>query len=158
METNKKLEKYKRLYNQIEEYVASTDDIWARLATIEAVLHHKMQYFFWTGVYTLIDGELIVRSYQGPVACQKLRKNQGVCWAAINQGKTLIVDNVEEFPGHIACNSASKSEIVVPIKDKDGNIIACLDVDSTELASFDESDAQGLEMILDLIYSVPVKK
>jgi len=152
-----KLKKYRRLYDQIEGYIASTDDIWARLATIEAVLHHKMQYFFWTGVYVLIDGELIVRSYQGPVACQKLRKNQGVCWASVNTEKTLVVDDVEAFPGHIACNSASKSEIVVPIRDKDGNVIACLDVDSKELGSFDKSDAKGLEMILELIHSVSVK-
>ena len=118
MNKEKKLNKYKRLHDQIEGYLGTTGDIWARLATIEAVLHHKMQYFFWTGVYVLQDGELIVRSYQGPVACQKLRSHAGVCWAAVDKGETVIVDNVEDFPGHIACNSASKSEIVIPLKDK----------------------------------------
>lgn len=157
MEKDKKLKKYKRLRDQIEGYLGTTDDIWARLATIEAVLHHKMQYFFWTGVYVLQDGELIVRSYQGPVACQKLRTNSGVCWAAVNKGETLIVDNVEEFPGHIACNSASKSEIVIPLKDKEGTIFGCLDIDSKEYGSFDRADEEGIKMILDLIYSVPVK-
>ena len=75
-----KLAKYDRLYEQIKGYIHTTEDIWARLATMEAVLHHKMQTFFWTGVYALIDDELIVRSYQGPVACQKLRHHTGVCW------------------------------------------------------------------------------
>lgn len=73
METSRKLAKYDRLYDQIKQYIQTTEDIWARLATMEAVLHHKMQSFFWTGVYVLVDGDLIVRSYQGPVACQKLR-------------------------------------------------------------------------------------
>ena len=100
-----KLAKYDRLYEQIKGYVQTTDDIWARLATMEAVLHHKMQTFFWTGVYALIDDELIVRSYQGPVACQKLRHHTGVCWAAVSTGETVIVPDVERFPGHIACNS-----------------------------------------------------
>ncbi|EKC52122.1 GAF domain-containing protein, partial [human gut metagenome] len=98
-----KLAKYDRLYEQIKGYVQTTDDIWARLATMEAVLHHKMQTFFWTGVYALIDDELIVRSYQGPVACQKLRHHTGVCWAAVSTGETVIVPDVERFPGHIAC-------------------------------------------------------
>ncbi|MCC8173343.1 MAG: GAF domain-containing protein [Odoribacter sp.] len=117
-----KLEKYDRLYEQIKGYIGTTEDIWARLATIEAVLHHKMQTYFWTGVYVLIDGELIVRSYQGPVACQKLKQHTGVCWAAIDSRKTIIVKNVHDFPGHIACNSASLSEIVIPLRDKEGNI------------------------------------
>lgn len=157
MDKQKKLKKYMRLRDQIKGYLGTTGDIWARLATIEAVLHHKIQYFFWTGVYVVQDGELIVRSYQGPVACQKLRANVGVCWAAVNKGETLIVDNVEEFPGHIACNAASKSEIVIPLKDKEGKVFACLDVDSAEIGSFDDADEEGLKMILDLIYSVPVK-
>lgn len=152
METTKKLMKYDRLYHQIEEYVKSTKDIWARLATIEAVLHHKMQSYFWTGVYVLIDDELIVRSYQGPVACQKLRHHQGVCWHAILSKETVIVANVEEFPGHIACNSNSKSEIVVPIFNPEGEIFACLDVDSDRLNAFDDTDRIGIEKILTLLY------
>ncbi len=147
-----KLAKYDRLYEQIGQYVQTTDDIWARLATMEAVLHHKMQSFFWTGVYALIDDELIVRSYQGPVACQKLKHHTGVCWAAINSGETVIVGNVEEFPGHIACNAMSKSEIVIPIRDREGRIFACLDVDSDRLNAFDEEDEQGLKKILTLLF------
>ncbi|MBD9178719.1 MAG: GAF domain-containing protein [Odoribacter splanchnicus] len=147
-----KLAKYDRLYEQIGQYVQTTDDIWARLATMEAVLHHKMQSFFWTGVYALIDDELIVRSYQGPVACQKLKHHTGVCWAAVNSGETVIVGNVEEFPGHIACNAMSKSEIVIPIRDREGRIFACLDVDSDRLNAFDEEDEQGLKKILTLLF------
>ena len=147
-----KLAKYDRLYEQIRQYVQTTDDIWARLATMEAVLHHKMQSFFWTGVYALIDDELIVRSYQGPVACQKLKHHTGVCWAAVNSGETVIVGNVEEFPGHIACNAMSKSEIVIPIRDREGRIFACLDVGSDRLNAFDEEDEQGVKKILTLLF------
>ena len=136
METSRKLAKYDRLYDQIKQYIQTTEDIWARLATMEAVLHHKMQSFFWTGVYVLIDGDLIVRSYQGPVACQKLR-NGGVCWAAINSG---------------ACNAASKSEIVIPLRDPEGRIFGCLDVDSDQLGAFDREDEAGLKKILSLLY------
>lgn len=147
-----KLAKYDRLYEQIRTYVRTTGDIWARLATMEAVLHHKMQAFFWTGVYALVDDELIVRSYQGPVACQKLRHHTGVCWAAVNSGETVIVPDVELFPGHIACNSKSRSEIVVPIRDQSGKVFACLDVDSDLLNAFDQEDEAGLKKILSLLY------
>lgn len=143
--------RYDRLYEQIRGYVHTTSDIWARLATIEAVLHHKIPYYFWTGVYVLQGDELIVRSYQGPVACQRLRDG-GVCWAAIRSGETVIVENVEEFPGHIACNSASKSEIVIPLRDPDGNIFGCLDVDSDRPAAFDKEDEAGLLKILSLLF------
>ena len=111
-----------------------------------------MQAFFWTGVYALIDDELIVRSYQGPVACQKLRHHVGVCWAAVSSGETVIVPNVEEFPGHIACNSLSKSEIVIPIRNQEGEIFACLDIDSDKLNAFDLEDKEGLIKILSLLY------
>ncbi len=147
-----KLAKYDRLYAQLENYVVSTPDIWARLATIEAVLHHKMPAFFWTGVYVLVEGELIVRSYQGPIACQKLKAHTGVCWAAIDTGKTVIVGNVGEFPGHIACNPASKSEIVIPLRDRQGNIFGCLDIDSDRYDAFDEEDEKGLGKILSILY------
>ncbi len=154
----KKLAKYERLYEQIKTYVQTTDDIWARLATMEAVLHHKMQTFFWTGVYVLTDGELIVRSYQGPVACQKLKHHAGVCWAAVLSGQTVIVPDVEKFPGHIACDSRSKSEIVIPLCDREGNIFACLDIDSDQLNAFDEDDEIGLRKILSLLYEGNEKK
>ncbi|HCC31231.1 MAG TPA: histidine kinase, partial [Marinilabiliales bacterium] len=119
-----------------------------------AVLHHKMPGFFWTGFYLLTDdGRLVVRTYQGPVACMELKKGAGVCWAGINQQKTIVVPDVEQFPGHIACDSRSKSEIVVPVKDSHGNVIGVLDVDSDKLNTFDQTDAESLERIVSLIFN-----
>jgi GAF domain-containing protein len=152
MESQKKKDRYLRMYNQLKDLLVKSDDIDARMATIVAVLHHKMETFFWTGFYCLKDGELIVKTYQGPVACQVLEKNTGVCWAGINQGKTIIVPDVHRFPGHIACDSRSKSEIVVPLRDNNSRIIAVLDVDSTSLNAFDETDEENLEKIVDLIF------
>ncbi|MDR1756737.1 MAG: GAF domain-containing protein [Culturomica sp.] len=149
---SKKSEKYDRLYEQIAGYVGTTTDIWARLATMEAVLHHKMPSFFWTGVYVLSEGELVVRSYQGPVACQKLKAHTGVCWAAIDSGQTVIVGDVGTFPGHIACNPRSKSEIVIPLRDREGNLFGCLDIDSDAEGAFDREDEQGLKKILSLLF------
>ena len=151
MDSNKKQKRYERLYGQTVELLKDKKYPVARMATIAAVLHHKMEYFFWTGFYLLIDGELIVGPYQGPVACIMLKKNTGVCWAGVNQAKTIVVPDVHDFPDHIACDSRSRSEIVVPVKNSNGDIIAVLDVDSKELASFDEFDAKWLEKIVGLL-------
>jgi L-methionine (R)-S-oxide reductase len=151
MDQQKKENRYKRLFVQLEELLAKPGDETARMATISALLYHKMENFFWCGFYRLIDGELIVGPYQGPVACQLLKKNTGVCWAGVNKKKTIVVPDVEKFPGHIACDSRSKSEIVVPVKDNSGEIIAVFDVDSDELYSFDEIDAKYLELIIAMI-------
>jgi len=151
METRKKISRYSRIYHQLLDLLYNAPGFDTKLATIVAVLHHKIDYFFWTGFYLLKEGELIVKTYQGPVACQLLEKNQGVCWAGINQGKTIIVPDVHKYPGHIACDSRSLSEIVIPLKGKDGEILGVLDVDSKYLNSFDETDAECLEKILLLI-------
>lgn len=127
------------------------DDRQARMATVCAVLHHKMPYFFWTGFYLLKDERLIVATYQGPVACMELNKDQGVCWAGIRSDKTIIVADVHQFESHIACDSRSKSEIVVPIHDHNGAVLGVLDVDSESLNSFDESDAEWLDKTIGLI-------
>ena len=148
MEKNKKSGRYSRIYCQLEELLKKSNDLNARMATVVAVLHHKMDYFFWTGFYLLDEGELVVGPYQGSLACIKLKKDTGVCWACINKGETVIVPDVHLFPGHIACDSRSNSEIVVPLKDKIGNIIGVLDVDSKEHGSFDDVDAVWLEKIL----------
>jgi GAF domain-containing protein len=102
----------------------------------------------------LKNDKLIVGQYQGPVACQELAKDTGVCWAGINQQKTIVVPDVEKFPGHIGCDSRSKSEIVVPVKNEKGKIIAILDVDSSEYNQFDEIDEKYLTQILELVYTV----
>ena len=155
MDPLKKKQRYQRIITQLHDLLKKPGDTDARLATIAAVLHHKMEYFFWTGFYFLKEGELIVKSYQGPVACQALEKNTGVCWAGINRGETIIVPDVHLFPGHIACDSRSRSEIVVPVRDPEGKIIGVLDVDSKDYASFDTVDAEYLERISRLIFDEP---
>lgn len=152
MDKTKKEGRYQRLYTQIEGLMHKCNNRTSRMATIAAVLHHKMEYFFWTGFYLLNDGKLQVGPYQGPVACQELEKNKGVCWAGINRGETIVVEDVHQFPGHIACDSRSNSEVVVPIKNEKGEIVGVMDVDSKELASFDDVDARELEKIVQLIF------
>ena len=152
MDKTKKLNRYKRVYQQLEDLLKDSNDPISNQATIIAILHNKFDYYFWTGYYRLVEGKLIVGPYQGSVACINLAKDTGVCWAAINNKKTMIVPDVHEFANHIACDSRSKSEIVVPIKNAEGKIVSVLDVDSKELNSFDEADAEGLEMIVQLIY------
>lgn len=151
MEKDKKRNRYERLYGQLTELLKEKDYPVARMATIVAVLHHKMDYFFWTGFYLIAEGELIVGPYQGPVACILLQKDTGVCWAGFNKKETIVVPDVHEFPGHIACDSRSRSEIVVPLKNSEGEVYGVLDVDSKDLASFDEVDAEWLEKIIALI-------
>ena len=123
------------------------------MATVAAVLHHKMEYFFWIGFYMINNGRLLVGPYQGPVACQELAFNKGVCWAGIREEKTIVVPDVNQFPGHIACDSRSKSEIVIPIINKYKKIMGVMDIDSKDLNSFDEVDAQELEKIVKLIFN-----
>ena len=151
MDKSKKKGRYERILKQLEELVGKSENPISRMATVVAVLHHKMDDFFWTGFYLLQDGKLLVGPYQGPVACQELAKDKGVCWAGINRKETILVPDVHQFPGHIACDSRSKSEIVVPLVSKEGEIFGVLDVDSKELDSFNEVDAEMLEKILNLI-------
>jgi len=151
MKNKQKESRYQRIYEQLADLLKDKPNQIARMATIVAVLHHKMNYYFWTGFYLLDGGELIVGPYQGSLACIKLKKDTGVCWAGINQGETIVVPDVHLFPGHIACDSRSNSEIVVPLKDKDGKITGVLDIDSKELESFDDVDAKWLEKILSLV-------
>lgn len=152
MEDIKKEGRYGRIYEQLVTLVKKSNNTQARMATIVAVLHHKMEYFFWTGFYLIDNGKMTVNIYQGPVACQILEKDKGVCWAAFNKKETVVVEDVHQFPGHIACDSRSNSEIVVPFKNREGEIIGVLDVDSSEKASFTDVDARWLEKILELVY------
>ncbi len=123
----------------------------ARQATVAAMLAAAFERFFWTGFY-LVDpekpDELVVGPYQGTLGCLRIAFGRGVCGTAAAEQRTVIVPDVEAFPGHIACDARSKSEIVVPALDPEGRLIGVLDVDSTELAAFDEADAAGLERIL----------
>jgi len=153
MDDKKKAGRYQRIYAQLEELTKKSKDPIARMATICAILHHKMDYYFWTGFYLLKpSGKLVVGPYQGPVACQELEPHKGVCWAAVDRAEPVVVADVHDFPGHIGCDSRSQSEITLPVRDAKGNIVAVFDVDSDRLESFSELDSKSLQLILDLIY------
>ncbi len=144
--------RYQRIHAQLTELFEKNDDPVARMATICALLHHKMPSFFWTGFYRLEAGQLLVGPYQGPLACAVLEGPEGVCWAAVRENKSIIVPDVHAFAGHVACDERSKSEIVVPVREPAGNIVAVLDVDADELDIFSETDRVGLEAITELVY------
>lgn len=145
-----KAEQYESLIPQIEGLLYGEENLVANLANIAAALKEGLE-FFWVGFYLVdSDDELVLGPFQGPVACTRIRKGKGVCGTSWERNETLIVPNVDEFPGHIACASASKSEIVIPIK-KEGKVIGVLDVDSDKLADFDKTDQNYLERILDLL-------
>ena len=152
MEDKKKQGRYLRIYSQLEELTAKTGDPVARMASICAVLHYKMDYYFWTGFYLLKSGKLVVGPYQGPVACQELEPHKGVCWAAVDSAGPIVVPDVHAFPGHIACDSRSRSEITLPVYNQDGEITAVFDVDSDKPEAFGPLDSDNLEKILGLIY------
>jgi len=151
MDVTKKAARYQRVTQQLSELLLKTNHLPSRMATINAVLHHKMDGFFWTGFYLLHDCKLLVGPYQGSLACQELAQNKGVCWAAINQKKAVVVPNVHDFPGHIACDGRSQSEICIPVYNKTGHVIAVLDIDSSQLNNFDDVDAQALTEIVKLL-------
>jgi len=142
--------KYQSLVPQIEALIGDEKDLVANLANIAAALRFGMD-FFWVGWYLVKEGELVLGPFQGPVACTRISFGQGVCGTAWKNQETIVVKDVEQFPGHIACSSDSKSEIVVPIFDPSGGVAMVLDVDSSELNTFDETDAQFLKDIVSLI-------
>jgi len=143
--------RYERIYSQLTALFQNKGTYVSRMATVAALLHHKMPHFSWTGFYLLENGELAAGPYQGPLACQVLEQNKGVCWAAILQRSTIVVPDVHEFPGHIACDSRSNSEIVVPLFDAKDEPWAVLDVDSRKKDAFSEIDRLWLEKIARLI-------
>ncbi len=149
---SRKSKRYSRISEQLSGLMRETDDSLARMATVAALLHHKMDGFFWTGFYLLRDNKLVVGPYQGPVACQELKYGTGVCWAAVKRDETIVVEDVNKFPGHIACDSRSKSEIAVPVRNENNAIVAILDVDSARYANFDHEDAGELEKIAAMIF------
>ena len=143
--------RYERIYTQLCDLIeGKSPNLLAAMATTCAVLHHKMSHHFWTGFYFVVDeNELHVGPYQGAVACQVLR-GRGVCLHCVHTGQPVIVPDVEQFPGHIACDSRSKSEIVLPVIKRE-KVIAVLDVDSDKPAQFDEDDVAPLTKILSLL-------
>ena len=152
-----KEEKYRLLTEQIRSLIEGERDVVAVMANVAAAIHETMG-FFWTGFYRVMpkgaspDGndngqELVLGPFQGPVACMHIPYGRGVCGTAWQRKETIVVPDVEQFPGHIACSSLSRSEIVVPLFSKEGEVTAVLDIDSKELATFDETDRRYLETI-----------
>lgn len=141
---------YRELTPQVEALISVESDIIANLANVAAALKEAFG-FFWVGFYLAKSGELVLGPFQGPVACTRIAFNQGVCGHAYSSRETVIVPDVDKFPGHIACSSASRSEIVVPIFGNDGNVFGVLDVDSNILEDFSEADKLGLEQITRII-------
>lgn len=137
-------EKYSALMPRLQGLIGSGDAI-SDMANVAAALHVEFG-FWWTGFYRVMDGELVLGPFQGPVACTRIAYGKGVCGTAWQRGETVVVPDVEEFPGHIACSSESRSEIVVPVMSR-GSVVAVLDIDSRELATFDDTDRHWLELL-----------
>ena len=142
--------KYALLYKQIEALVEGESDAIANMANIAAMIHHTFS-FWWTGFYRVMGKELILGPFQGPLACSRIAYGRGVCGTAWKELTTQVVADVEQFPGHIACSSLSRSEIVVPVW-SNGEIVAVLDIDSEHLSTFDHTDKEWLEKLVALLY------
>ena len=143
---NNKQETYTSLLPQVQAVMDSSVDIIANMANMAAMLHETFG-FWWTGFYRVIGNELVLGPFQGPLACTRIAYGRGVCGTAWKEQRTIVVPDVEQFPGHIACSSASRSEIVVPVF-QNGEIVAVLDIDSDKLATFDEMDKVYLEQMV----------
>ena len=147
-----KVETYQTLVSQIKALIEGETDAVAMMANVAAAIHETMG-FWWTGFYRVVNDELLLGPFQGPIACMHIGYGRGVCGTAWQRGETVIVPDVELFPGHIACSSLSRSEIVVPVfaKGEGKNVIAVLDIDSKDLNTFDDTDKQYLEAICQLL-------
>lgn len=145
-----KADKYALLYKQIEALVEGESDTIANMANIAAMIHHTFS-FWWTGFYRVCGQELVLGPFQGPLACSRIAYGRGVCGTAWKQQQTQVVPDVELFPGHIACSSLSRSEIVVPVW-RNSEIVAVLDIDSEHLSTFDTTDQEWLEKIVQMLY------
>ena len=142
--------KYQELYKQIESVVGGESDQIANMANTAALLHEAFG-FWWTGFYIVKEGQLVLGPFQGPVACTRIGFGRGVCGTAWKRRETVVVPDVHQFPGHIACSSLSQSEIVVPMFNGE-EVYAVLDIDSKELATFDDTDKEWLERIVELLW------
>ena len=144
-----KQERYEALLPQIKAVIEDESDLIANMANVAAMLHETVG-FWWTGFYRVVGEELVLGPFQGPMACTRIKKGRGVCGTAWQQEETQVVPDVDKFPGHIACSSLSRSEIVVPVRQGE-DIIAVLDIDSAELNTFDHTDRHFLEEIVSML-------
>ncbi len=145
-----KAERYEQLYPQIQSLISGEPDLIANMANIASALKYSMN-FFWVGFYLIKGDELVLGPFQGTIACTRIKKGKGVCGKAWELNDTIIVDDVDQFPGHIACSSLSKSEIVLPVYNSQKEIIGVLDVDSDEYSAFDRTDEDWLRLIMELL-------
>jgi GAF domain-containing protein len=148
-----KAEKYESLLPQLKSLVEGEPDFIANLSNIMSALKYTMD-FFWVGIYFVKENQLVLGPFQGPVACTRIAYGKGVCGKTWELKKTLVVEDVDQFPGHIACSSLSRSEIVLPAFDKSGEVTLILDVDSEHLSNFDPTDQKYLEQVMRLIESL----
>ena len=145
-----KEEKYAELLPQLAALTEGESDMIACMANMSAALHATFDWL-WTGFYRVVDDELVLGPFQGPLACVHIRRGKGVCGTAWSENRTIVVPDVEQFPGHIACSSLSRSEVVVPIRGPEGEVLGVLDIDSTETGTFDQTDAIWLEKAAKLL-------
>lgn len=145
-----KEQQYQMLVSQIASLIEGEDDQISIMSNVAAAIHQEMK-FWWTGFYRVVGDELLLGPFQGPVACMHIPFGRGVCGTAWQRQQTVVVPDVDQFPGHIACSSQSRSEIVVPVFSPDGKVTAVLDIDSENLATFDDVDRQYLEQICQMI-------
>lgn len=147
-----KNENYRLLLAQVRAITKDETDAVANMANVAALIQETFR-FWWTGFYRVVDNQLVLGPFQGPVACTRIGFGKGVCGTAWKEKKILVVQDVEQFPGHIACSSESKSEIVVPLM-KQGEVVGVLDIDSERLATFDDTDRQWLDQIAEAVADV----
>ncbi len=146
-----KEERYRQLIPKIEALISGERDETAVMANVTSAMAEMFPEWLWTGFYRVVGGALLLGPFQGPVACYHIAKGRGVCGDAWEQERTIVVPDVEEYPGHIACSSLSRSEIVVPVRNKQGDIVAVLDVDSPEVNTFDATDQHFMEQIAGIV-------
>lgn len=149
-----KSSRYELVLKQISALIAGETDETAVLANVSSALATAFPEWLWTGFYLVRNGELLLGPFQGPVACYHIKKGRGVCGSSWEREETIVVPDVEEFPGHIACSSLSRSEIVVPMYSKAGDIVGVLDVDSPEIGTFDHIDKQYLEQLVSVLKDI----
>lgn len=145
-----KVEFYRSLNEQVAAIISSETDLIANMANVSAILFDALDFVNWAGFYRLVDDELVLGPFQGKVACIRIPIGRGVCGTAVSEGKTQLIDDVHQFSGHIACDAASNSEIVIPVR-QNGQIIAVLDIDSVNFSRFDDHDKVGLEQTVLLL-------
>jgi GAF domain-containing protein len=146
-----KKERYEKIVARLETEFVETNAITARMAQVSALLFKHFEHFFWTGFYTLTDGELTIGPYQGAPASITLEKHQGVCWSAVDRDELVNVPNVHEFAGHIRSEGPSNSEISIPLRDSRGSVIGVLHVDAADFDAFDEIDEKYLQQIVEML-------